>query len=93
MDAAEAPVWGDLDQVRPLEAVRHNFIDILVEVQRVLAVSKVPATLIVEGKVEERLIKVEVVMKVSETMMSASIRVSVICLSITIIGGSLLLIC
>ncbi len=91
MDAAETPVWGDLDQVRPLEAVRHNFIDILVEVQRVLAVSKVPATLVVEGKVEERLVKVEVVMKVSETMMS--IRVSVICLSITIIAGSLLLIC
>lgn len=61
--------------------------------QRVLAVSKVPATLIVEGKVEERLVKVEVVMKVSETMMGMTIRVSVICLSITIVAGSLLLIC
>lgn len=93
MDAAKAPVGGNLDQVRPLEAVRHNFIDILVEMQRVLAVSKVPATLIVEGKVEERLVKVEVVMKVVETVMAATIRMSVVCLSIAIVAGSLLLIC
>lgn len=61
--------------------------------QCVLAVSKVTATLVVEGKVEERLVKVEVVMKVAETMMAAAIRMSVICLSIAIVTGSLLLIC
>lgn len=61
--------------------------------QRVLAVSKVPATLIVEGKVEERLVKVEVVMKVVETVMATTIRMSVVCLSIAIVAGSLLLIC
>lgn len=61
--------------------------------QCVLAVSKVPATLIVEGEVEERLVKVEVVMKVSETVMAATIRMRVVRLSVAIVAGSLLLIC
>lgn len=61
--------------------------------QCVLAVSKVPTTLIVEGKVEESLVKVEVVMKVAETVMAATIRMRVVCLSILIVTGSFLLIC
>lgn len=62
MDAAEAPVRGDLDQVWSLVAVGHHVVDILVKVQYVLAVSKVPVVLAVEGKVEEGLVEVKAVM-------------------------------
>lgn len=83
MDAAEAPVRGDLYQVRSLVAVRHHVVDILVKVQYVLAVSKVSVVLAVEGKVEEGLVKVKAIMAVTVT--AAAIWLSVICLPITVI--------
>lgn len=83
MDAAEAPVRGDLYQVRPLVAVRHHVVDILIKVQYVLAVSKVSVVLAVEGKVEEGLVKVKAVMAVA--VATAAIWLSVISLPITVI--------
>lgn len=90
MDAAEAPVRGDLDQVWSLMAVRHHVFNILVEVQRVLAVSKVSVVLAIEGKVEEGLIKVKAVMAVS--IMPAAVWLCVISLSIPVIIGTFVLI-
>lgn len=83
MDAAEAPVGGDLYQVWPLVAVGHHIIDILVKVQYVLAVSKVPVVLAVEGKIEEGLVKVEAVMAM--TVATTAVWLSVISLPITVI--------
>lgn len=90
MDTAEAPVGGDFDQVRSFEAVRHHVIHILVEVQSVLAVGKLPVALIVEWEVEEGLVEVEVVVAV--TVVTMTIRLGVISLAIPVIVGSLLLI-
>lgn len=82
MDAAEAPVRGDLYQVRPPVAVRNHVVDILVKVQDVLAVSKVPLVLVVEGEVEEGLLKVKAVVVIA--VATASVRMSVISLPVTI---------
>lgn len=90
MDAAEAPVRGDLYQVRSLVAVWHHVVDILVEVQYVLAVSKVPVVLAVERKVEEGLVEVEAVMAM--TIATAAIRLGVVCLAVTVIVGTFVLI-
>lgn len=86
MDAAEAPVRGDLYQVWSLVAVGHHVIDVLVKVQRVLAVSKVPVVLAVEGKVEEGLVEVKAV--VALTVASAAVWLGVISLPVTVIVGS-----
>lgn len=83
MDAAEAPVRGDLYQVWSFVAVGHHVVDVLVEVQYVLAVSEVSVVLAVEGKVEEGLIKVKVVLAV--TVATAAVWLSVISLPITVI--------
>lgn len=88
MDAAEAPVRGNLDQVRSSVAVGHHLVYILVEVQDVLAVSKVPLVPAAVGKVEEGLIKVKCVMAVA--VVTAAIWLSVVCLPITVIIASLL---
>lgn len=86
MDTAEAPVRGDLDQVWSLVAVRHHVVDILVKVQYVLAVSKVPVVLAVEGEVEEGLVEVKAV--VAMTIATAAIRLGVIGLPVTVIIGT-----
>lgn len=83
MDAAEAPVRGDLYQVWSFVAVGHHVVDVLVEVQYVLAVCKVPVVLAVEGKVEEGLIKVKAV--VAMTVATTAVWLSVISLPITVI--------
>lgn len=83
MNAAEAPIRGDLDQVWPLVAVRHHVTDVLIEVQNVPAVSKVPVVLAIEGKIEEGLVKIKAVM--ARTIATAAIRLGVISLSITIV--------
>lgn len=85
MDAAETPVRGDLYQVRPLVAVRHHVVDILVKVQCVLAVSKVSVVLVVEGKVKERLIKVKVL---AMSVVAITIWLGVISLPISVIIGT-----
>ena len=90
VDTAETPVGCDFDQVRSLIAVRHHVIHILVEVQSVLAVGKLPVALIVEWEVEEGLVEVEVVVAV--TIVTMTIRLGVISLAIPVIVGSLLLI-
>lgn len=90
MDAAEAPVRGDLYQVRPLVAVGHHVVDILIKVQYVLAVSKVPVVLAVKRKVEEGLVEVKAVMAM--TMAAAAVWLSVIGLSVTVIVGTFVLI-
>lgn len=82
MDAAEAPVRSDLYQVRPPVAVWHHVVDVLVKVQDVLAVGKVPLVLVVEGKVEEGLLKVKAVMVVA--VATASVRMSVVSLPVTV---------
>ena len=87
MDAAEAPVRGDLYQVRSLVAVRHHVVDILVKVQCVLAVSKVPVVLAVERKVEEGLIKVKAVVAV--TVATTAVWLGVISLPIMVVIGTL----
>ncbi len=83
VDAAEAPVRGDLYQVRPLVAVGHYIVDILVKVQYVFAVSKVSVVLAVKGEVEEGLIKVKAVMAM--TVVTTAVRLSVISLPVTVI--------
>lgn len=90
MDAAEAPVRGDLYQVWSLVAVRHHVVDILIKVQCVLAVSKVPVVLAVERKVEKGLVKVKVVVAV--TVASTAIWLGVISLPITVIIETLVFI-
>lgn len=87
MDAAEAPVRGDLYQVRSPVAVGHHIVYILVKVQDVLAVSKVPLVLAAIRKVEEGLLKVKGVMAVA--VVTAAIWLSVFCLPITVIIVSL----
>lgn len=90
MDAAETPVRGDLYQVRSLVAVRHHVVDILVKVQCVLAVSKVPVVLAIERKIEEGLVKVKAV--VALTVATTSVWLGVISLPIMIIIGTLVFI-
>lgn len=85
MDAAEAPVRGDLYQVGSLVALRHHVTDILVKVQCVLAVSKISVVLAVEGKVEERLVKVKAV--VAMTIATVAIWLGVVSLPVTVIIG------
>lgn len=87
MDAAEAPVRGDLDQVWSPVAVGHHIVHILVEVQDVFAVSKVPLVLAAIREVEEGVLKVKGVMAVA--VVAAAIRLGVLCLPITIIVVSL----
>ena len=65
VDAAETPVIRDLDQIWPPEALWYHFADILVVVQRILAVRRVAASLTVEGEVEEGLIKVETIVEMT----------------------------
>lgn len=87
MDAAEAPVGRDLYQVRSLVAVRHHLVDILVKVQRVLAVSKVPLVLAVKGKVEEGLIKIKAFLALTVATV-ATVWLRVISLPITVVVGT-----
>lgn len=87
VDAAEAPVRGDLYQVRSPVTVGHHIVYILVKVQDVPAVSKVPLVLVAIRKVEEGLLKVKVVMTMA--VVTAAIRLSVFCLSISVIIVSL----
>ena len=87
MDAAEAPVGSDLYQVRSLVAVRHHLVDILVKVQRVLAVSKVPLVLAVKGKVEEGLIKIKAFLALTVATVAA-VWLRVISLPITVVIGT-----
>lgn len=90
MDAAEAPVGSDLDQVRPPVAVGHHVVYILVKVQRVLAVGEIPVGFTVERKVKEGLVEVEVVVAI--TVATAAIWLGVISLPITVIVGTFVLI-
>lgn len=90
MDAAEAPVRRDLYQVRPLEAVRHHVVDVLVEVQDVLVVGKVLLAVAVEREVEERLLKVEAVVLIG--VVAATVRVGVVSLAIAVEMTALVLI-
>ncbi|XP_013920084.1 PREDICTED: caspase-9 [Thamnophis sirtalis] len=59
VDAAEAPVGGDLDEVRLPEALGDDLVDVVGEVEQVLLVEGVLVALRVEGEVEEGLVKVE----------------------------------
>lgn len=86
MDAAEAPVRGDLYQVGSLVAVRYHVVDILVKVQRVLAVCKVSVVLAVEGKIKEGLVKVKAVVAMS--IATTTVWLGVISLPITVIIGT-----
>lgn len=90
VDAAEAPVRGDLYQVRSPVAVGHHIVYILVKVQDVLAVGKVPLVLAAVRKVEEGLLKVKGVMAMA--IVTAAVRLSVFCLPITVIIASLVFI-
>lgn len=65
VDAGEAPLGRDLDQVRPLEAVRHHLVIVLGEVEQVLGVGEV-----VTGarEVEEGVVEVEAVVETMETV-------------------------
>lgn len=83
MDTTEAPIRCYLDQVGSFKAIRHNVIHVLIKVKHVFAVNKVSTILGVEGKMEECLIKIKMVMKWMVAMMP--IRLSVICLPITVI--------
>lgn len=86
MDAAEAPVGCDLDEIRPFKRVGHDVIHVLVEVQVVLAVGST-SSMAAEREVEERLVEIKVVMKVTEAMWTVGIGVR---LPVTIVICSLL---
>lgn len=90
MDAAEAPVRGDLYQVGPSVAVGHQLVDVLVEVQRVPAVTKVSVGLAVEREVEEGFIKVEAVLAMA--VATATVRLAVIHLPVVVVSGTFVLI-
>lgn len=90
MDAAEAPVRGDLYQVRPPVAVRHHVVDVLVEVQDVLAVGKVALAAAVEREVEEGVLEVEAVVVIA--VVAASVRVGVVRLAVTVEIAALVLV-
>lgn len=90
MDAAEAPVRCDLYQVRPLEAVRHYVVDVLVEVQDVLVVGKVLLAVAVEREVEEGLLKVEAVVVIA--VVAAPVWVGAVSLAVTVEITALVLI-
>lgn len=83
VDRTEGPIRCYLDQVGSFKAVWHNVIHVLIVVKHVFAVNKVSTILGIEGKMEERLIKIKMVMKWMVAMMP--IWLSVICLPITII--------
>jgi len=68
VDAAETPVRGDFNEVRFLEAVWHDFVDVVGKVEQILLVGGV-APLRMEGEVEEGLVKIEAFMEVVELAM------------------------
>ena len=68
MDAAEAPVRGDFNEVRFLETIRHDFVDVVGKVEQILLVGGV-APLRIKGEVEEGLVKIEAVVEVVELAM------------------------
>lgn len=90
MDAAEAPVRGDLDQVGPPVAVRHQLVDILVEVQREPAVAKISVGLAVEREVEEGFIEVEAVLALA--VATAAVWLTVVRLPVAVVNGSFVLV-
>lgn len=90
MNAAEAPVRCDLYQVRPLVAVRHHVVDVLVEVQDVLVVGEVLLAVAVEREVKERLFKVEAFILIAPG--AASVWVGVVSLAVTVEVVALVLI-
>lgn len=67
MDAAETPLWGNLNQVGPFKAIGLHFFHILLILKQVLAVCEIPSGL---RETKEWLIEVKAVMEVSETVRS-----------------------
>ena len=65
VDAGEAPLGRDLNQVGPLEAVGHYIVVILSEVEHVLAVGEVAAG---AREMEEGFVEVEAVLVAMETL-------------------------
>lgn len=65
VDAAEAPVRGDFNEVRFLEAIGHDFIDVVGKVEQILLVGGV-APFRVEREVEEGLVEIESFMEAVE---------------------------
>lgn len=92
VNAAETPVRCDLDQIWPPEAVWNHFVDVLVEVQCILAVRRVAASLVVEGEVEEGLIKVETVVEMTVALLRLAVLLVLIHLPITVVVCPLLLV-
>lgn len=78
VDAGEAPLRGDLDEVGPLEAVWHNLVVVLGEVEQVFVVSEVTAG---ARKVEEGVIEVEAVVETMETVSRLTVVLVLIHLS------------
>jgi len=68
VDAAETPVRGDFNEVSFLEAVWHDFFDIVGKVEQILPVGGV-LPLRMEGEVEEGLVKTEAFVEVVELAM------------------------
>lgn len=69
MDAAEAPIRGDLNEVGFLEAVGNHFVHIMRELQQILFINGV-LPLGVKGEVKKGFIEIEIFMEVAEAELS-----------------------
>lgn len=67
VDAAEAPVGGNLNEVGLLEAVWDDFIHVMGKVQQILLIDGVPP-LGIKREVEKRVIKIKVVVEMPEAV-------------------------
>lgn len=68
VDAAETPVRGYFNEVRFLETIRHDFIDVVGKMEQILLIGGV-APLGIEGEMEEGLVEIETFVEVVELAM------------------------
>lgn len=68
VDAAETPVRGYFNEVRFLETIWHDFVDVVGKMEQILLVGGV-APLRIKGEMEEGLVKIEAFVEVVELAM------------------------
>lgn len=88
MNAAETPLWGNLNQVGPFKAIRHHYVHKLLILKQVLAVCEISSRL---GEPKERLIEVKTVMEVAETVRCLVVLLVLVCLAELIVVSSAIL--
>lgn len=89
MDAAETPLGGDLDQVGLFEAIRHHLVHVSLILEQVLAVGEISSRL---RETEERLVEIEAVVEVVETVRCLAVLLVLIRLTELIVVRSAILV-